>query len=646
MISEITIRGLAAHENTHLKLAGLGDSIIEGASEQGKTLVIDAVCFALYGWNRFARPLEVAAIHDDADEVSVEILFEWGVTIRRVLRKGKEGKRGKTSRFLGEEEFTTEKVWLGRLKTIGSAPKMVVQVMAPMAWQPLVAGEGRGRPFRDLLARLLPKSDKVHIIKVLLQEAGFAFKRGDPINPDMAEMVRRQANTRREKARGKLDGLTKLLEASEIDKPTAPSTAEVHAATAVVELVGVWRVYQDADDSWTDQEERRARAYDAAEGWDTEISELGDRPDGDGDAIAEADAALTSLRTEVASLQMNIGLQSRALEEAEEAAKDAATAEGLGAEHDAAFNRARREQSDAIVAQENITGVCPKCQRDGWEGALSAGAERVQFANREVDRLEEWATTRRADLEVERTERMTTAKDAVEVAQTSLNQSTKKQAALAKSIKTTEGISRRALRVNGDAVEWDRRRKTLGERPAVPEAADKPEQPEALHPSMVTAAKATQLLEGAKKAEGATAQRNRDVATLNKTRADAAIHFGGMKEEAARLDALVNAVRKAPSVAARKQLGALGDLGPVKLDLTEEGGVTVLVDGRPYHLASTGRVVVADAWLRAGLRRALKMPFLPLFVDNTQAVGGMDVPRFSPTILLKTTDSPNIEVTT
>lgn len=71
----------------------------------------------------------------------------------------------------------------------------------------------------------------------------------------------------------------------------------------------------------------------------------------------------------------------------------------------------------------------------------------------------------------------------------------------------------------------------------------------------------------------------------------------------------------------------------------------MLIDGRPWWLASRGRQVVADACLRAALRRAMEMPYLPLFVDNIQDVGGQPLPPVAgPVVWLQTTDGKGIFV--
>jgi hypothetical protein len=88
--------------------------------------------------------------------------------------------------------------------------------------------------------------------------------------------------------------------------------------------------------------------------------------------------------------------------------------------------------------------------------------------------------------------------------------------------------------------------------------------------------------------------------------------------------------------------GVLRDLGPVSLR-TDDGtaaspAVEVLLDGRPWDLASTGRQIVGDAAFRSALRRALRVPWLPIWVDRRQDVGGQIVDVVAPAVMLVTDD--------
>jgi hypothetical protein len=70
----------------------------------------------------------------------------------------------------------------------------------------------------------------------------------------------------------------------------------------------------------------------------------------------------------------------------------------------------------------------------------------------------------------------------------------------------------------------------------------------------------------------------------------------------------------------------------------DKGGSRVLVDGRDARepLVSRGRLTYADSLLRAGLRRALRRLWLPVWVDNTQDwSGAFDIE--GPAVLCSTT---------
>jgi len=103
-----------------------------------------------------------------------------------------------------------------------------------------------------------------------------------------------------------------------------------------------------------------------------------------------------------------------------------------------------------------------------------------------------------------------------------------------------------------------------------------------------------------------------------------------------RAEALVEAVRKAPGAALKAKLADL-DTGPVsfrfggdKLDLE------VLVDGRPWWLASGGEEVHADACFRNALRIACKRPYMTMIVDDARAWTGAWPKWSGQTILLET----------
>jgi len=97
-------------------------------------------------------------------------------------------------------------------------------------------------------------------------------------------------------------------------------------------------------------------------------------------------------------------------------------------------------------------------------------------------------------------------------------------------------------------------------------------------------------------------------------------------------------VRSAPGRVLAGKLAQLGDMGPVTITATDDE-IAVLVDGRPWRVASTGRRIAADAILRAALRRAVGLDALPIVVDEAQSVGGIDWPDLGACWRMTTTTS-------
>jgi hypothetical protein len=644
MIASIQIRGLGAHKDTSLTLDAKGHNTITGASEQGKTLLIDALCFVLYGWNRLGQTIDILAMRDDCDEINVEVVFDWGISARRILRRDKHGKRGKTTRILGEREYTTGRAWLGALNTIGKSPKHVRQVLVPMAWQALLGEPGNGRRFRDLLAEILPKADKAAIVRRLLEEGGHGWRDGDPINVQGAEMLRRRANRARDNAEGKVVGLAELVAVGDETTVSGPTKAEIEAAEAVVAVGVEWDAYDRAHDLYVEAVERAGFAEQAVAEWDTRFAALGDKPDGDTEAVSSAQETLDALRQEQQTLTFNVGQKQAMVAEADRGVGAAREHRHPEQSYSDAVNAAKRRHSDAIAAVEGLSSVCPTCGRPGWTEARTAAMDDLNSGRYDAEAAERARDARAAELLAEHETALNAALSKHEEAVTRLAVVEAEAATVAGKVAAAQEALDLATQTGGAPLEWDRLRKLLGDRPDAPETPKEPEEPSTPNPTDDAVRKAAALIEAAKKAAGATEQRTADLNRAKTELANAEQAYNELFAEAARLDALVDAVRRAPSLAARAELGALGDLGPVTLDLPDEGGANVFVDGRPYHMASTGRLVVADAYLRAGLRRALSMPWLPLFIDQVQDVGGQEVPILPPTILLRTTGKSGIEV--
>jgi len=147
-------------------------------------------------------------------------------------------------------------------------------------------------------------------------------------------------------------------------------------------------------------------------------------------------------------------------------------------------------------------------------------------------------------------------------------------------------------------------------------------------------------LEGAKTAAGRAEEHRRQVEAAEARVTAARTALTAAQAKARRADELVTALRAAPSLALREALEQLNQAAaPAHLRLDGDG-VTVTIDGRPWWLASQGRLRFADARLRSAIRSKLVgLPWLTIFVDQAQDWSGeWDVT--GPAILAWTVEGP------
>ncbi len=648
MIARISIKGLGPHEDTDIELsAPMGTNTIVGRSEAGKSTLIDAVAFCLWGMDRRGGRLDLGAMRDGCDEMKVELTVgRSGTKMVRTLRRKKDGGRGDTTRVIvnsmGTKEHTTEKAWLGALRDIGARPKALRQVLVPHAWVALVDGEGGGRPFAHFLGDILPKADKAEVVRSLM---GDAWRDGDPVNVTDALDMRKRANRDKAEQSGDVKRLDQLISVAEAQE--TQSGPDIGGARGVIDLAKEWDVYEAVAEVHVEHEEWATKQTDLAEEWDEKAAELGERPEADQGA-EEAEAAakqlLVDLRTRGAELQSLRGDAERAQLAADHALDALKTAPAVDALLESTAQRLAVELAAAIDACHSVNDTCPTCERPGWAGAIAAvDAARQTVADAHasavtaVDQSRVFHAASAEEEEEVQTERLATATEKITRLEDDMQQ-------LDVDLGKAEHRRTRAMRGQAPALAWDEARRLLGERPEVPEPSDPPTGPTVRRPDAREVESARRSVEEHDRSQGAQTQRSEDLEQLRHQLELSQEALEELMRECDRLETLVDAVRKAPSVAAARQLGVLGDMGPVEIVLPEDGSAEVLVDGRPWHFASTGRLVVADAHLRAGLRRALKASWLPLFVDCVQDVAGIEIPDVSPAILLRTTDEEGLAV--
>jgi hypothetical protein len=573
MLKRIAISGLGPHTDFSADLDPKGTNTFAGPSEVGKTLVLEALTFAL--WGRSSRgKFPVEAIADGAQKAVIELGLEDGRVIRRTLTRSRATTR---TVQVGEEKasFETEDKLAAGLGDLGADPEALFTVLAPMAWVPLV--DGNARPFRDLLARVLPGGDVEQEVGLALGRAGFELRPGDASRSEKEVMEsRKEARRQHAEATGRLQAARERLAAVEAEVlPEVPV-----ADAALLERVQRWEAYDRQAGAAAGREQQLA----AQQEWDRRRAEIGAEPSLVDDPTAPERAA-------------------RARQ-----ALDAAMAQ-----YQSVYARYQftAMQLQPYVGATDAT-ICPTCRRPGWEAGTMAYAQ-LQGMGQAVQM------------------ELAQAQAAHQQASASFEQAN----ALAEQVR--DGRSKREG--------WQRAIDALGPRPVVAEAPAGAEPPKGKRPSAEEAGRAREAQAAAAGHAQLAQRRTREITAATQQIAKEEQQVARLAAEADRLDALLEAVRTAPSAVAARQALALGDLGPVALRFGDNPAVAVLVDGRPWWLASRGRLIVADAWLRAALRRAIGMPSLLIVIDNVQDVKGQPIPDLGgPVLHLVTADGSGLRV--
>jgi hypothetical protein len=601
MIADILILGLGPIVRQQYDLGdGLGSALISAPSETGKSVgIIQATCFCLWGEDARGRAFPVEGIADDSDDAEVVIRLNSGTAIRRTMRKKN---REYVRQLIGKEgtvqEFPREDAFQLALSTLGADHELLRTIMVPFAWVPLQ--ERNARPLRDLLARVLPPMDLQEVITDLMASKGQRFVQGDPILEPEAVEARKVGNAVVDRAETQLK-VAEEMAAEALAVPPSPPETSRESANAVLAIAREWGAYDNSE-----------AAHARWVGWQERREALGPKP-----TVAAEEPTLSKVREQERLVADKI----RILHELQ-----ARGAFPFQADLDALDERVA--DADAALAKLPTNTVCPTCGRRGWEEAKTKRDAAVLVladanAKRDAEKPALLAD-REAYLLTVSTE-LARAHGEVGAAKTLL-----------------EGAQREweSTRTEDPTAAWEKAFKALGREPSdsrIPE----PSRP---RPDEDRIAAANAALNGWTDYAGAVREHERRGKLDADRLANARSMQARAKEEAARLEALVEAVRNAPSVIAKAQASVLGDLGPVKLRFGKEVAVEVLIDGRPWNFASTGKRILADVWLRNAIRRAADLTWLPLFVDETQSYSG-DIPNFAPMICLRTSKHASVEIT-
>ena len=517
----------------------------------------------------------------------------------------------------------------------------------PLSWVALAQGPQGGRPLRDLLIDAAGLSVDAILEADLLP--------GEPRMEPEAAKARTAARKAASEAGGRLAEATAAAAEAEAmaGNADAPTSEDLDAHRATMASADRWATYRAAYERHVASVEAAARAEESLIGWRKEREALGERPTATkkqataGAVLAKARAAREEAETAVAvaveasrtaqHAATNLARPQRTAPTAEKAALDQAL-------------KAHGAAASALKAQP-AGKTCPTCHRDGWGGAEEARAALIaEVAARLAEGKEARVALNQA--EAAHAAAYAEAEKAHREQSTALINAAKEASARLEGAREALANANAAADAAADlaadpGIAWDARSRALGAEPQVPAVLAEPENPgedvgDEPTPEATTAARhalhAAEIRAAAGKMAGASLEAVRARLTAA---AEACAEAANRRDRA---DAVVEIVRQAPSRLEAAVMDALagggGDdeeggggpdgvgLGPVGITFTEAGGVDVTVSGLPWWCASRGELAVADLRLRAAIRQACGLGWLPIVVDNAQDWSGdwPDVP--------------------
>jgi hypothetical protein len=663
MFRSLTIEGLGPHSNTVLDLSPNGIVDITGPSQAGKSLIVDALCWCLWGVASDGKPLDAALLRA-GEALQVSVTTGRGTTFART-RTGVTV----TPPGLKAVRCTTQAALAPHLKALADAD-LGRLILAPMAWLALANGPGEGRALREFLARVLPGPTADDLLDNELSNT-------EPRGQKSAEAARRDARKRVDQLTGGLAQAKAAPIGLEPVKPDAFKGLEAAALIAQRDEAREAAAAAKADHaSWCNESNAHVTARDARKMWARRRDAI-QRPERERIPVTEA---MTQAAWD------------------EVAANEAASA-GAAARRDA-ITKHRADKRAYLDALDRLAywkarvpslpdGTAPtpdevalnRAAVDAWE------AQRRESPPVRPEHPRGWV----AEASAEPCSKASKSCQIVTRAQTEANAATLRNAIACDNWEAWEA-SRLPLPTDASEVltradrwrAYEAAKAACGERPTVP--ADPGPEPEPIQVELSTAAQ--DAVKDARAAnamwtayEAATAalgdepaepaplrpepaavvvpevpewalQVTRDHATYAtrltdwRERAferDARVtglqgELDDATTEAERAETVLELIRTAPGRALAGKLATLGDLGPVRLEVSDDA-LTVTVDGRPWRVASTGRRIVADAWFRQALRTAVGMGWLPVVVDEAQSVGGMPIPTTGPAWIIRTVAS-------
>jgi hypothetical protein len=609
---------------------------LAGPSQAGKSTTLLALCLLLTGQapDGSAFPVELLNDAKDNPEAKISAVLADGSALARTmtLSRSSTWKTASPPQVPSDQKsrihtsISSQAAWQAALGLDADLTRAILCPGEALA----LTRESRGRPLRDLLLSVLPPVD---VRGIVAEWVGGLADEETHVEEDAGKGKARvmgaksrltAANKAASEAAGAAAEAGSALDATRAARPTEGPAADLDALKVKADAATAWLTQADTYQAAYDSHERLAlrceglqRAHDEAQAraaaWDSRAAEVSipDHPGEMPSASAQAGERVRRAGVLESAAAALTDAQSR-LWEAER------WSDPMVSQRRASLTLA--EEAQARAAAGPTDGDCPTCgqrvstehaaahQARAAEGVTQARAA-LELVEAEQARERSQRTARAAAVVTERQTRLDEARSALAAADADLE-----------AAKAAQAAHQAILTARAAAIQTQ---KALGPRPTVPPAPE-PVPPLGLTPpahwgddhGAATRARAQATLAAytaaqARQGGSALAAWEAQVAAAEQRLAAAQSRSIAAQAAAARAERVLDAVRRAPTEAAARSSAALGQALPpssgvsIRWGSPEEGGaeVEVLIDGRPWWCASSGRQVVADLELRLALRR-------------------------------------------
>src|SRR5688572_434228 len=138
MLQRMTISGLGPHREFSAEFNPSGRTLVSGPSESGKSFLLEAITFCLWGRTHGGKfPAE--AIHEGMGKAAVEILLDSGRLIKRSVTAA-AGQRRSITMGDDTQQYSSEAAFAAALGDLGNDVDVLRLVIVPFEWVKMVEG--------------------------------------------------------------------------------------------------------------------------------------------------------------------------------------------------------------------------------------------------------------------------------------------------------------------------------------------------------------------------------------------------------------------------------------------------------------------------------------------------------------------------